>query len=202
MRVDFYRRTQRNPFTGIKNLRSKATHPRSTSSASCTRIAKNWRANAACGAQLRMVSRKRSFGLVLPMTSTGLESQISKRRLSGSKKLWNMATLTLKLNWEDAMKMARPSSKTMFWLPSGIEKRQNTFRTWGGAGQGRNRLGLLYREGFGVPKDYVQAYMWFSLSNAEENVAAVREEMNPQQILKAQQLAEEWKRQQLEPAIY
>src|SRR2546421_12367026 len=29
----------------------------------------------------------------------------------------------------------------------------------GGAGQGRNDLGLLYMQGLGVPKDYVQAYM-------------------------------------------
>jgi uncharacterized protein len=32
----------------------------------------------------------------------------------------------------------------------------------GGAGQGRKNLGLLYMPGLGVPKDYVQAYMWFS----------------------------------------
>jgi TPR repeat protein len=33
---------------------------------------------------------------------------------------------------------------------------------FGGAGQGRTNLGLLYLNGDGVPKDYVQAYMWLS----------------------------------------
>ena len=59
----------------------------------------------------------------------------------------------------------------------------------GGAGQGRNNLGLLYFDGLGVPKDYVQAYMWFSVAGVETNMAAAQEEMNPQQVLKAQQLA-------------
>jgi uncharacterized protein len=72
----------------------------------------------------------------------------------------------------------------------------------GGAGQGRNHLGLLYMAGLGVPQDYVQAYMWFSVAGVESNIAAVQEEMNPEQILKAQQLAQEWKRQHPDPAIY
>jgi hypothetical protein len=72
----------------------------------------------------------------------------------------------------------------------------------GGAGQGRNDLGLLYLKGLGVPKDYVQAYMWFSVAGVESNVAAAQEEMNPEQILKARQLAEEWKKQHPDPAIY
>jgi TPR repeat protein len=72
----------------------------------------------------------------------------------------------------------------------------------GGAGQGRNDLGLLYLGGLGVPKDYVQAYMWFSVAGVESNIAAAQAEMNPEQILKARQLAEEWKKQHLDPAIY
>jgi len=65
----------------------------------------------------------------------------------------------------------------------------------GGAGQGRNNLGLLYLRGLGVPKDYVQAYMWFSVAGVESNLAAAQKEMNPEQILKARQLAEGWKKQ-------
>jgi uncharacterized protein len=71
----------------------------------------------------------------------------------------------------------------------------------GGAGQGRNNLGLLYLQGLGVPKDYVQAYMWFSVAGVESNVAAAQEEMNPEQILKARQLAERWKKQHPDPSI-
>ena len=40
---------------------------------------------------------------------------------------------------------------------------------FGGADQGKNNLGLLYMNGLGVLKDYVQAYMWFSLANVEAN---------------------------------
>lgn len=47
----------------------------------------------------------------------------------------------------------------------------------GGAGQGRNHLGLLYLQGLGVPKDYLQAYMWFSLAGVESKVAAAQEAM-------------------------
>jgi TPR repeat protein len=71
----------------------------------------------------------------------------------------------------------------------------------GGAGQGRNHLGLLYLQGLGVLKDYVQAYVWFSLAGVESNLAAAQEEMNPDQILKARQLAERWKKQHPDPAI-
>jgi len=63
----------------------------------------------------------------------------------------------------------------------------------GGAGQGRNHLGLLYMDGLGVPKDYVQAYMWFSLANVEANLASVKAQMTPAQVLEAERMAAEWK---------
>jgi uncharacterized protein len=72
----------------------------------------------------------------------------------------------------------------------------------GGAGQGRNELGLLYMDGLGVPKDYVQAYMWFSLAGTETNLSAVQVEMTPAQIIRAQQMADEWKKQHSDTAIY
>lgn len=65
----------------------------------------------------------------------------------------------------------------------------------GGAGQGRSRLGELYLEGLGVPKDYVQAYMWFSLFGHGQNLDDVKSRMTPDQIQLAQQLAEQWKAQ-------
>jgi len=56
--------------------------------------------------------------------------------------------------------------------------------------------------GHGVPKDYIQAYMWFSLAGTERSLAAVQVEMNAAQILQAQQMADKWKKQHPDPAIY
>src|SRR5579859_1368502 len=51
----------------------------------------------------------------------------------------------------------------------------------GGAGQGRNNLGILYADGDGVPKDCVQAYMWFSLAGNNDNIVYTQPEMTPDQ---------------------
>ena len=64
---------------------------------------------------------------------------------------------------------------------------------FGGAGQGRNNLGLLYLNGDGVPKDYVQAYMWFRLTAHETNLAYAKAQMTPAQIVEAERMATEWK---------
>ena len=72
----------------------------------------------------------------------------------------------------------------------------------GGAGQGRNNLGILYVARLGVPKDYVLAYLWFSLAGVDQNIADVQRKMTPAQILEAQQLTDDWKRQHPDPAIY
>jgi len=72
----------------------------------------------------------------------------------------------------------------------------------GGAGQGKNKLGLLYLDGLGVPQDYIQAYMWFSLAGVDHNIAYAADKMTPAQILRAQQMTDEWKKQHLDPAIY
>jgi uncharacterized protein len=63
----------------------------------------------------------------------------------------------------------------------------------GGAGQGRNDLGLLYMNGLGVPQDYVQAYMWFRLANVETNLSYAKTQMTPTQVLEAERMATEWK---------
>jgi uncharacterized protein len=65
----------------------------------------------------------------------------------------------------------------------------------GGAGQGRNQLGLLYLQGLGVPQDYVQAYFWFSLNGSDENAADAREHLNPAQLRGVERLIDEWKQQ-------
>jgi TPR repeat protein len=64
---------------------------------------------------------------------------------------------------------------------------------FGGAGEGRNNLGLLDMDGLGVPKDYVQAYMLFSLANSEENIFDTKAQMTPAQVLEAERMASEWK---------
>jgi hypothetical protein len=70
---------------------------------------------------------------------------------------------------------------------------------FGGAGQGRNALGLLYLQGLGVRKDYVQAYMWFSLDGSQVNLAHAEAEMSAAQISKAERLAKRWKERHPSP---
>jgi TPR repeat protein len=69
----------------------------------------------------------------------------------------------------------------------------------GGAGQGRNELGLLYMQGLGVPKDNIQAYMCFSLAHTEGNLKQVQLEMTPAQIFQAQHMVAEWEKQHPRP---
>ncbi len=64
-------------------------------------------------------------------------------------------------------------------------------------------LGMMYyEEGQGVPKDYVQAYMWLSLAAAQgyERATKLRDKlakkMTPSELAEAQRLAREWKPKQ------
>jgi hypothetical protein len=50
-----------------------------------------------------------------------------------------------------------------------------------------------YLDGLGVPKDYVQAYMWFRLTNSETNLSYAKARMTPAEILEAERMAAEWK---------
>jgi TPR repeat protein len=72
----------------------------------------------------------------------------------------------------------------------------------GGAGQGRNGLGLLYMKGRGVPRDYVQAYFWFSLDGPEENTAEAKAHLSVAQVRETDRLVKEWKAQhRLSPEV-
>ena len=69
-----------------------------------------------------------------------------------------------------------------------------------GYSDGQFRLGFLYAIGAGVPRDYVQAYMWLNLAAASdprheiaEFLTGVEEKMTPAQIGEAQRLARQWK---------
>jgi TPR repeat protein len=76
-----------------------------------------------------------------------------------------------------------------------------------GVAEAQHNLGHMYRVGFGVPQDYVQAHMWFNLAASRfpasekkknrawavknrDNVASM---MTPVQIAEAQRLARGWK---------
>ena len=48
---------------------------------------------------------------------------------------------------------------------------------YGGAGPGRNNLGLLYLNGDGVPKDFVQAYMWFKIAQVQADLSEAKKQM-------------------------
>jgi TPR repeat protein len=66
------------------------------------------------------------------------------------------------------------------------------FPDLGGAGQGRNSLGLLYLNGSGVPKNYILAYMWFALASAESNLKEAESHMTRAQVAQAQRMAFDW----------
>lgn len=63
----------------------------------------------------------------------------------------------------------------------------------------QQKLGLLYERGDGVPKDYVQAYMWYKLgaANGGKTGALQRDElairMTSDQLAEANKLARGWK---------
>ena len=68
-----------------------------------------------------------------------------------------------------------------------------------GNAEAQFQLGWMYTEGEGVPRDYVQAHLWFNLSaeQGHENARTVRDRlaarMPPAQLAEAQRLAREWK---------
>lgn len=59
----------------------------------------------------------------------------------------------------------------------------------------QSNLGAMYANGEGVPRDYVRAHMWFNLgsisgnTNAIQNRDTAENQMTPQQIAQAQQMA-------------
>jgi uncharacterized protein len=69
----------------------------------------------------------------------------------------------------------------------------------GGAGQGRNRLGLLYLDGLGVPKNLILAYMWFSLAQFEPNLKQAECSMTRAQVAQARKMASDWLRRHPAP---
>ena len=70
---------------------------------------------------------------------------------------------------------------------------------------GQFSLGWMYKEGRGVPQNYVYAHMWMDIATASEDVFEkvvellqniLEKEMTPSQIQKAKELARACKRKQ------
>ncbi len=67
-----------------------------------------------------------------------------------------------------------------------------------GLANAQYNLGLMYRDGQGVPQDYAAAHMWFSLAaaqghkNAQENRDSLVKRMTHGQIEEARLMAREW----------
>ena len=62
----------------------------------------------------------------------------------------------------------------------------------------QSNLGVMYEFGLGVPRDFVQAYLWFGLAVAQGNAVAQQNrditagQMAPEQIAEAQRMTCEW----------
>ena len=65
-----------------------------------------------------------------------------------------------------------------------------------GHAQAQAMLGIAYGEGFGVPQDYIQSYMWHNLASAQGEAREVKLElskkMTKEQIAEAQKLSTQW----------
>ena len=63
-----------------------------------------------------------------------------------------------------------------------------------GSSKAQYTVGLMYAKGEGVPQDFVQAYKWLSLAGdmAVGSKGWIEGKMTPEQIKKAQTLAQEW----------
>ena len=67
----------------------------------------------------------------------------------------------------------------------------------------------MYREGRGVPQDYIQAHMWYTVARKQANrfneisisdaLYLVERVMTLEQIEEAQRLADEWKPKRKSP---
>jgi uncharacterized protein len=95
--------------------------------------------------------------------------------------------------WEDAVSAYRSRDYAMA---------AKLFRSLARQGHARaqNNLGMLYRDGLGIPQDFVRAYMWYSISavtwsDIDEKETTMKErdgvasQMTAAQLKKAQEMA-------------
>ena len=92
--------------------------------------------------------------------------------------------------YADGKGVPKDEIKGAEWIRKAAEQRD---------ANGQASLGEMYRDGRGVPQDDVQALMWYNLgaANGAKHGAALRDalakQMTPDQLAKAQHLAQEWK---------
>lgn len=93
--------------------------------------------------------------------------------------------------------VAKDLNQAVFWYKKAADRND---------AEAQYYLGQMYRQGLGVPQDWVQAHMWFSLAGAasrkeiapqnkelaEQNRKFTETNMTPKQIEEAQALASEW----------
>jgi len=88
-------------------------------------------------------------------------------------------------------------------IPGGVDAQVRDLEQTRASAEQRNpiaqyNLGYAYANGFGVPEDYVLAYMWANLAAAQGNEIAqdnkdiIEERMTREQIAEAQRLSTEW----------
>jgi hypothetical protein len=62
-----------------------------------------------------------------------------------------------------------------------------------GVVEAQHNLGYVYAQGLGVPRDLVEAYMWYSISSVDPNVMrSLEQKMTPEQIAEARRRARIW----------
>jgi TPR repeat protein len=98
------------------------------------------------------------------------------------------AQLVLGQKYADAEGVEQSYELAAKWFRRAAEH----FPDLGGASQGRNRLGKLYMEGLGVPRDYAQAYFWFSLDGEAVTTAHAKAHPSAEQIKATDALVKEW----------
>jgi Sel1 repeat len=126
---------------------------------------------------------------------------ISKKLSSGYPSPWNTAIRMRKSPLEVCTSSVVAYLRTISWRHEWYRNAAEHDPDLGGAGQGRNNLGLLYLEGNGVPKDIVQAYMWFKLdSPANINLLITKSRMTSDQIRIGDALVAKWKGRARGPA--
>ena len=144
------------------------------------------------GERLSRVIQKDSSCLAPPTKMASSEGQIIRRRSSGLGRPLIKgdpdAEVSLGEMYQDGEFVSQNYLLAAKWDPKAKEHSPDM----GGAGQGRNQLGMLYEDGLGVPKSLVLAYMWYSLTEFQENLKEVECDMTRAQIAKARKMAVDW----------
>ena len=136
-------------------------------------------------------------GRLLKITNLGMSYLIGQEVAQDYKEAFKWLRLAAKQGEEQA----QFNLAQMYYLGQGVPKDiKEAIKLWRlSAEQGYAlamiNLGTMYYDGDGVPQDYVLAHMWYNLAgsarskNAVERRKIVEEQMTPQQIEKAQEMA-------------